>query len=105
MHNYLITILVTVSTAASLNAQTPRPLLPIEFEHSAEAGWLRKPVLSSRILDDMTRADTWRMTGTATLTFPAQPRLSNVRVLRVDMQMFTDSPAPTRSRLSSANLR
>ena len=79
--------------------------MPIQFENSAEFGWLKKPVLSSRVLDDMTRPDTWRMTGTGTLTFPAQPRLNGMRVLRVDMQMFTDSPAPTRSRLSSVNLR
>ena len=97
--------MLAFATASSLNAQTPRPLLPIHFENSAEAGWLRKPVLSSKVIDDMTRADTWRMTGTGTLTFPAQPRLANMRVLRVDMQMFTDSPAPTRSRLSSVNLR
>ena len=87
-------------------AQYPRrALLPIEFESSAEAAWLRKPVLASRTLDDMTRPDSWRSSGTAAVTFPAEPRTGGMRVLRVDMQMFRDAPAPTRSRLSSVNLR
>src|SRR5688500_14805884 len=94
-----------VAAAATCAAQTPRALLPIEFEHSAEFAWLRKPVLASRTLDDMTRPEAWRFTGTGRLTFPAEPRLGDLRVLRVDLQMFTDSPAPTRNRLSSVNLR
>ncbi|HXG69284.1 MAG TPA: hypothetical protein VNJ04_01585 [Gemmatimonadaceae bacterium] len=80
-------------------------LLPIEFEHSAEFAWLRKPVIASRTLDDFTNAGTWRFTGTGTITFPPEPRMGDMRVLRVDMKMFVDSPAPTRSRLSSVNLR
>ncbi len=98
--------LTTIRTALALTvfgclpaaAQTPRPLLPIEFQHSAEFGWLQKPVEAARTLDDMSRPANWRFTGTGTLTFPRGG-------LRVDMQMFTDSPAPTRSRLSSVNLR
>jgi hypothetical protein len=100
-------VLVAAFTALSLPvaAQTPRALLPIEFEHSAEFGWLKKPVRESRMLDDMTKPDSWRFTGTGAITFPAEPRLNDMRVLRVDMRMFVDSPAPTRNRLSSVNLR
>ncbi|MEO6331177.1 MAG: glycoside hydrolase family 9 protein [Gemmatimonadaceae bacterium] len=53
----------------------------------------------------MTRADAWRSSGTAAVTFPTEPRAGNMRVLRVDMHMFRDAPAPTRNRLSSVNLR
>jgi hypothetical protein len=87
------------------DAQQPRALLPIEFEKSAEFRWLEKPVQSSRVLDDMTQPSTWRMTGTGRLTFPADPRLGDMRVARVDMQMFTTTPAPTSNRLSAVNLR
>jgi len=59
----------------------------------------------SRVLDDMTRPATWRFSGTGTLTFPAEPRMGSMRVLRVAMQMFVDKPAPTRNGLSSVNLR
>ncbi len=87
------------------DAQTARPLMPIRLERSAEAAWLKKTVHASRALDDMTSAATWRFSGTGQLTFPPEPRRSNVRVLRVDMQMFVDKPAPTRNGLSSVNLQ
>src|SRR5688572_11203886 len=90
---------------ASATAQSPRALLPIDFANSAEFGWLQKPVLDNRVLDDMTRPDAWRFSGTGRLTFPTEQRLGDMRVLRVEMQLFTDSPAPTRNRLSSLNLR
>jgi hypothetical protein len=79
--------------------------LPIEFENSAEFDWLGKEVLASRTLHDMTDTVGWTLTGTAAFSFPAEPRLGGMRVLRVDMRMFTDTTAPTRSRLSSVNLR
>ena len=91
--------------AATAGAQQPRALMPIEFQNSAEARWLAKKVRASRVLDDMTQPATWRMTGTGNLTFPSEPRLTDMRVLRVDMQMFTGPPAPTSNRLSSINLR
>ncbi len=94
-----------LGAAAPTSAQTPRPLLPIDFERSAEFAWLAKPVLARRTLDDMTRPDSWRFSGTGSLTFPAPPRMGDMRVLRVDMQMFREAPAPTRNRLSSVNLR
>ena len=58
-----------------------------------------------RTLDDMTQPATWRVSGTANVSFPTTPRLTDMRVLRVDMQMFTDVPAPTSNRLSSVNLQ
>lgn len=97
--------LPVLTVPGGVTAQAPRPLLPIDFTRSAEYGWLRKPVQSSRVLDDMTRPETWSMTGTGSLTFPGEPRLGAMPVLRVDMQMFTDAPAPTRNGLSSINLR
>jgi hypothetical protein len=104
VRNLPLFVLFALGSSSSF-AQSPRPLMPIEFEHSAEFGWLKKPVLATRVLDDMADAGTWRMTGTGTITFPNTPRLNDMRVLRVDMQMFTDSPAPTRNRLSTVNLR
>lgn len=83
----------------------PAAPLPIEFENSAEFGWLEKPVLGRRVLDDMTDPGTWAFTGTGTLTFPADTTPGGTRVLRVDMEMFHDEPAPTRNGLSSVNLR
>ena len=100
-----IALASVVASARHGEAQAPRQLLPIDFRSSAEFAWLRKPVQARRSLDDMTQAATWRFTGTGRISFPAEPRLRDMRVLRVDMQMFTTAPAPTTSRLSSVNLR
>ncbi len=105
MRSSLLVPAFLAGVAAALPAQTPRPLLPIPFERSAEAGWLRKPVLASRTLDDMREPSAWKFSGTGTLAFPPEPRLGDMRVLRVDLQLFHDAPAPTRSRLSSVNLQ
>lgn len=88
---------VAVAAPAALT-QTPRPLLPIPFENSAEFTGLGKPVHASRVLDDMSDSTTWRLTGTGTLSFPVEPRLRDMKVLRVDVRMFTDTTAPTRNR-------
>jgi hypothetical protein len=90
---------------APLAAQVRRPPLPIPFEHSAELRSLTKPVLAARLLDDMTDPATWRFQGTGELTFPAATGPGDMRVLRVDMTMFRDAPAPTRNGLSAVNLR
>jgi len=86
-------------------AQSPRLPMPIDLEHSAEAGWLKKKVLASRMLDDMTRPDNWTFQGTGKLTFLSRTDPLHMPALRVDMDMFSETPAPTRNRLSSVNLK
>jgi len=78
-------------------AQTPRALMPIPFENSAEFGWLQKKVLSSRSLDDMSDPARWAIVGQARSTF-------DNRHLRVEMQMFHDGSAPTRNGLATVRL-
>ena len=110
MRQVVVLGVAAVLQAAPVAAQTPTALLPIEFERSAEFGWMKKKVLERRVLDDLTDAKTWVFTGTGALSFrAARPSVDaavlSSRILRVELQMFTDSPAPTRNRLSSVNLR
>jgi hypothetical protein len=93
--------LLALVISAPLLAQEPRELMTIPLTNSAEAAWAKKPVLARRVLDDKSDTSAWRYSGTATFTF--QPGVT--RSLRVDMQMFSSAPAPTRNRLSSVNLR
>ncbi|MDF1502368.1 glycoside hydrolase family 9 protein [Roseisolibacter sp. H3M3-2] len=104
VRSFALSLLVAAG-AAPAAAQAPRAMLPIEFEHSAEYAWLAKPVRARRVLDDMTDAARWRLTGTGDFTFPTAPRLGTMRALRVDLRMYVDSPAPNRARLSSVNLQ
>ena len=104
----LVQIVLVILCATLFSAKElaqPRLLMPIEFPNSAEHARLAKPVLASRPIDDFSRPGTWTMTGTGRLTFPAEPRLTDMEVLRVAVRTFTRDPAPTRSRLSAINLR
>jgi hypothetical protein len=101
---------VTVRLAAALflfpaAASAQLQLIPIDPTHSAEAGWRAKPVFASRVLDDMSRTSTWQFQGTGKFSTAPLAEGFNRPALRVTMDMFTDKPAPTRSRLSSVNLR
>jgi hypothetical protein len=91
--------------AVAQPAAPTRYLLPIDFVNSAEARWLAKPVLARRLLDDMSRAETWKFSGTGTVSTRTATQLGDMHSLRVDMQMFTTTPAPNRTRLSSVNLQ
>ena len=77
----LAALVLAAGSLTSVGAQQPRPLMPIELRNSAESRWLEKKVQASRVLDDMTRPDTWRMTGTGSLTRPPEPTLGDMRVI------------------------
>jgi hypothetical protein len=98
-------LLLSLVLASAATAQTPRVPLPIDLENSAESAWLKKPVLDSRVLDDTSNPATWAFTGTGRLAFHEKGGPAGSRMLRIDMDMFTHAPAPTRNRLSSVNLR
>ena len=100
-----LAVLIGSAAPASAVAQSPRPLMPIDFVNSAEFAWLGKKVHASRSLDDMTQPAAWRFTGTGQLTFPEEMGPGGMRVLRVDVRMFADTPAPTSNRLSAVNLQ
>ena len=57
---FAMCLVVLSSTPNVARGQGPRALMPIEYQNSAEFGWLKKPVLASRVLDDMTQPATWR---------------------------------------------
>jgi hypothetical protein len=97
--------LLAAAVVGCAGAPGPTRPLPIDLRYSAEAGWLKKEVLASRTLDDMTRPERWQLQGTGTLSFRAAPAPMAMPVLRVDMTMFPDGSAPTRNHLSSVNLK
>src|SRR5690348_7831348 len=79
--------------------------LPIDLQHSAEARWLAKPVLARRTLDDMSRPDSWKFSGTGTVSFDTVRTPQAMPLLRVNVTMFPHGDAPTRNHLPAVNLR
>lgn len=98
---------LSLKTAAQLPNMpaTPAMPMPIQLQNSAEAAWLNKHVLDSRPLDDMTQPSNWIFQGTGKLNFLTGTGPAGEPALRVDMDMFTTKPAPTRNGLSSVNLK
>jgi hypothetical protein len=100
-----LALALALAPARAAAQQPPSMPMPLEVEHSAEFRWLSKPVLASRVLDDMSDPATWRFQGTGALTPLRDAGPGAAPVLRVDVNMYRDEPAPTRNRLSSENLR
>lgn len=102
---FVVAVMALLSIPDLTRAQAPAMPMPIEFQNSAEFSWLAKKVLDRRVLDDLSDPATWRLTGQGTLSQRVDSAHMNMRVLRVDVQMFRETPAPTRGGLSAVNLR
>src|SRR5579859_2710914 len=93
------TVLIVLALALPILAagQAARPPLPIEYQNSAEFGWLNKKVLESRLLDGMTDPATWQFRGLGEAAFPQETALSGMRYARVRVEVNppeADRPKP-----------
>ncbi|HLE57302.1 MAG TPA: hypothetical protein VJB15_09475, partial [Rhodothermia bacterium] len=100
-----ITVILCFLLPFLADAQPPAMPMPIDYQSSAEFGWTSKKVLATRTVEPMTEAANWVFQGTGKLSFLSATGAVGRSALRVDMDMFTDKPAPTRNGLSSVNLR
>ena len=80
-------VLLTLAIPLLAGGQAPRMPLPIDFQNSAEFGWLNKKVLDARLLDNMTDPTNWSFEGQGEMTFPAEAALSEMRYLRVRVEV------------------
>ena len=100
-----------VAAAGLLAAARPaRPATPtpmkVPVENSARARWLVKPVLASRLLDDMEDANTWTHFGPGAMRFTAERCRSGKRSVRLESPTKLPKPNPTRGRpFGEAGLR
>ena len=85
--------------------QPPHMPMPIEFQNSAEFGWLNKKVLDSRLLDDMSDPTTWTVQGQANVIGTQPGSVGLPHALRVDMELSREQPPPTRNGLAAVNLK
>jgi hypothetical protein len=92
-------MLVAVAARTFAQEFPQRELMPIPVANSADARWLRKTVLERRDLA-FVHGDSLTLSGTGRLEMRDGGRAANVA-----MQIFRDSTAPNRTRLSSVQLR
>ena len=75
---------VLLSGLAAVAAQAaPRPPMPLVEADSAQARWLAKPALESRLLDDMESADPWQHHGPGAMSFTAERRRTGKQSIRL----------------------
>ncbi len=76
--------LLAAALGFSLLAQQPGEMpFRARYEDGAASRWLRKPVLASRVLDNMEDVNRWSFTGNGTMTqadSPARPGKSSLRL-------------------------
>ncbi len=72
-------------TGASLNAQDAPPKMPMQavFEDGAEARWIKKKVLDSRVLDSMEDMSTWSFQGDGDMALADSPAKDGKHSLRI----------------------
>jgi hypothetical protein len=55
------TLVLALAVSACVADAPPRMPIPSEYDHSATARWLAKPVLRSELLDDAESLDSWKV--------------------------------------------
>jgi hypothetical protein len=69
----------------SVSAQQEVPKMPMQpiYEDGAEARWLQKKVLDSRVLDSMEDASTWSFAGDGDMALADSPVKDGAHSLRI----------------------
>ncbi len=75
-----------LALALTAAAQPPQMPMQVRFEDSAEYRWLQKPVLGSRLLDDMDNPSTWAPGGKCEMTFTREGARAGMQSLRIHAQ-------------------
>ncbi|MBK9139532.1 MAG: glycoside hydrolase family 9 protein [Verrucomicrobia bacterium] len=86
--------LVTAARAATL----PDFPLPVDQSRSATARRLAKPVLESRLLDDMESPATWKLFGPGTMTVTTERQRDGRQSVRLTSPTKTATPPPVSGR-------
>ncbi len=82
---YLALALFCGLTGSYVGAQQEVPKMPMQpkYEDGAEARWLNKKVLDSRVLDSMEDASTWSFTGDGDMALADSPVKDGAHSLRI----------------------
>jgi len=100
-------LLATASmVVAEGTATIPAMPMPIEFENTIKHRWLSKPVLKSRLLDDMESPSNWSHNGFGEMIFAQDRAKDGKQSIRLTSPTVADKPGATKGRpFGSATLR
>lgn len=66
--------------------------MPVDYENAAESRWLKKPILESRLLDDMEAPATWAYSGPGRMEFTTERCKDGKQSVRLISPTFVDGP-------------
>jgi hypothetical protein len=93
MRSTLAVLLWIVVSTWALAAENVPPLpLPIDFSRTAQQRWLAKPVLESRLLDDMENPATWKHFGPGRMLFTTERFKDGKQSLRITSRTISIGP-------------
>ncbi|UCG59315.1 MAG: glycoside hydrolase family 9 protein [Phycisphaerales bacterium] len=94
----LVVCLFALFAAIGTAAAVPAMPMPIEVSDTIKYRWLNKPVLESRLLDDMEKPDNWSHHGFGKMTFTAERAKDGKGSLRLTSPTKGDKPGPVSGR-------
>jgi len=68
--------------------------MPIDYTKTTTYRWLQKPVLESRLLDDMENPSTWKFEGTGEMSFTTERAKDGKQSLRLSAPTKGTQPSP-----------
>ncbi len=89
---------VCLSLPFTVSAQKPRAPMAVNFENTTTYRWLNKPVLESRLLDDMENPATWVHEGLGEMLFTTERSMDGKQSLRLRSKTKTDKVPRTPGR-------
>ena len=89
MRSLFYTLLAVAASAVIAGGGAQRAPLEVPFEQSLDYQWLRKPVQSQRLLDDMEDIHSWTLTGKGEMTLATDPVQHGAHSLRMRVKTRT----------------
>ena len=82
-------LLAIVGLGVIAGGGAQRAPLDVPFEQSLDYQWLRKPVLTQRLLDDMEDIHSWTLTGKGEMALSTDPVEQGAHSLRISVKTRT----------------
>ena len=80
---------------AATGAQSPQMPMPVHFEDSAQYRWMQKPVLASRLLDDMENPGQWTLEGRGEMSYTRERAIDGMQSLRIHSHVVAERGSPS----------
>jgi hypothetical protein len=102
-------LVLAIAVAACVTDAPPRMPIPSDYEHSASARWLAKPVLRSKLLDDAESLDSWKIENVdqakGELSLTREHAVSGATSLRLHCPTVGEKFVPTARYYGTASAR